>query len=78
MLKLFDKKKRWAVVTGIHGGTGELRISRNTADGKTVALSFPGMNGFRTFDTDELLLALSHVTMPVKEYNKIKEKLHAS
>jgi hypothetical protein len=72
MLKLFHKKKRSAVVLGKYSGQ-ELWVSRNTADGKTLSVKFN--NRWGIVNTDELLMAVRYVTMPVNEFREVKNGL---
>lgn len=63
MIKLFDKKKRWALVTDRKHKNKELFVSRNTKDGKSISLRQNVLGSkWMIVDTEELMLALLYVT----------------
>jgi len=63
MLKLFDKKKRWALVSDRKWLKKEIYVSRNSKDGKSVSIR-QNVYGAKWMivDVEELMLALLHVT----------------
>ncbi len=74
MIKLFSDKKRWAVVKPTGAGGLEISISRSRGDGSTVGVKFSGHYGkWRTFDTEELLIALAHVTHTEAQLQELRD-----
>jgi hypothetical protein len=72
MLKLFDKKKRWALVTDRNHKSKELFISRNTGDGRSISIKQNTLGSkWMIVDMDELMLALLHVTHTADELTEM-------
>lgn len=76
MLKLFNNKKRWALIKPIGAGQStELKISRSRKDGTTIGLSAVGFGGsgwgakhrWVTINTEDLLMAIMYVTHTEEE-----------
>jgi hypothetical protein len=82
MLKFSNKTKRMAIVKADKNGKGlELVFTRSRGDGSTVGLRVPGMAQYNksnklvykyvTLNTEELVLALQYVTMPVDQFKEM-------
>lgn len=76
MIKLFNNKKRWALLKPVdrYGADRrgvEFKVSRSRSDGTTIGLHYPGYAGGRwvTFRTEELIGAIAYVTMSEEELN---------
>jgi len=79
MIKLSNVTKRMAIVKPTGGSkgsltSGEIIITRSKGDGTTVGVkhSAPFTKAvWRTYDVEELKLAIEYVTMPNEDFKKL-------